>query len=133
MNEVTPVRNRKSGSEGQATVEMALVLPILIWLLVGMVDIARMSNAYLTIQHASREAVRLGVTGVSDTAVGDRARSSAVALDPAMLTVTITPRGAKSTGSDITVAVRYRYKVLALMGIIGSEVPLQASLTARVE
>jgi Flp pilus assembly protein TadG len=127
------VQRRRRGSKGQATVEMALVLPILMWLLVGMVDIARMANAYLTIQHASREAVRLGITGASDTAVGQRAKSSAVALDPTRLTVTITPLGGKFSGSDITVAVSYHYKVIALMGIIGSEVPLTTSLTARVE
>jgi Flp pilus assembly protein TadG len=127
------MRKRTCGGKGQATVEMALVLPILIWLLVGLVDIARMANAYLIIQHAAREAVRLGITGASDPQVSERAMATATTLDPARLSVSITPAGTRTTGSDITVTVAYRYRVLALMGIIGSEVPLEARLTARVE
>lgn len=127
------MRKRRSGAKGQATVELAMVLPILIWLLIGLVDMARMANAYLIIQHASREAVRLGITGASDTQVSARALNSATTLEPTRLTITVTPAGTRNTGSDITVRIRYRYQVLALMGIIGSEVPLEAQLTARVE
>jgi Flp pilus assembly protein TadG len=127
------VRRRHRGSKGQATVEMALVLPLLIWLLVGMVDVARMANAYLIIQHASREAVRLGITGASDSQVAQRALASAVTLDTTRLIITVTPAGTRSTGSDIVVKVDYSYHVLALMGIIGTDIPLSAQLTARVE
>jgi Flp pilus assembly protein TadG len=127
------VRRRPRGSKGQATVELALVLPILIWLLVGMVDVARMANAYLIIQHASREAVRLGITGAADSLVAQRALDSAVTLDTTQLTISITPAGTRTTGSDITVTVNYNYHVLALMGIIGTDIPLSAQLTARVE
>lgn len=127
------MRRRPRGSKGQATVELALVLPILIWLLVGMVDVARMANAYLIIQHASREAVRLGITGAADSLVAQRALDSAVTLDTTQLTISITPAGTRTTGSDITVTVNYNYHVLALMGIIGTDIPLSAQLTARVE
>lgn len=127
------MRKRPAGGKGQATVEMALVLPILIWLLVGLVDVARMANAYLILQHAAREAVRLGITGASDSQVTERATSAAATLDTATLSISITPAGSRTTGSDITVTISYRYRVLALMGIIGTEVPLQGRLTARVE
>lgn len=131
--EVKPVSRRRRGSRGQATVEMALVLPILIWLLIGLVDIARMANAYLIIQHASREAVRLGITGASDVQVTQRALAQSTTLDQTRLTVTVTPTGTRNTGSDVTVTIHYRYRVLALMGIIGNDVPLATQLTARVE
>jgi len=127
------VKRRRRGHSGQATVEMALVLPILIWLLIGLVDIARMANAYLIIQHASREAVRLGITGASDTQVIERAVAQSTTLDATRLTVTVTPAGTRTTGSDINVAIQYQYRVLALMGIIGTDVPLATRLTARVE
>ena len=110
-----------------------MVLPLLIWLLVGMVDIARMANAYLIIQHASREAVRLGITGANDTAVAQRAIQASQTLDTAQLTVNVSPSGIRNTGSDITVRVHYNYQVMALMGFIGSSVPLESQLTARVE
>lgn len=127
------MRMRSPGSKGQATVEMALVLPILIWLLVGLVDVARMANSYLTIQHATREAVRLGITGASNSQVAGRAMAATSTLESDRLTVEITPAGDRSSGSDITVRISYRYRVLALMGIIGAEVPLETELTARVE
>ena len=127
------MRRRSRGDKGQATVEMALVLPILIWLLVGLVDVARMANAYLIIQHATREAVRLGITGASDTQVAQRALNASATLDATRLTIRVTPSGTRTTGSDVTVLIAYRYEVLALMGIIGRDVPLQAQLTARVE
>lgn len=126
-------RRRGKRDRGQATVEMALVLPILIWLLIGLVDIARMANAYLIIQHASREAVRLGITGASDTQIAQRALAQSTTLDRTRLTITVTPTGSRTTGSDVTVAIRYHYKVLALMGIIGTDVPLATQLSARVE
>jgi Flp pilus assembly protein TadG len=130
---VYPLRRCRRGDRGQATVEMALVLPLLIWLLVGLVDIARMANAYLIIQHASREAVRLGITGAGDTAVAQRAVLASQTLDPTRLTINVSPAGTRNTGSDISVRIQYNYQVLALMGIIGADVPLEARLTARVE
>lgn len=127
------MRKRRPGQSGQATVEMALVLPLLIWLLIGLVDVARMANAYLIIQHATREAVRLGITGASDSAVAQRAVATATTLEVSRLTVQVSPAGSRRTGSDITVTTTYRYKVMALMGIIGNEVSLQSRLMARVE
>jgi len=44
-----------SGSEGASTVELALVLPVLLLLLIGILDSARAINAYVTISNASRE------------------------------------------------------------------------------
>lgn len=45
--------------KGSAIVEMALVLPILILLLFGIIDFGRIFHAYLTIDHAGREAARV--------------------------------------------------------------------------
>jgi Flp pilus assembly protein TadG len=127
------VRKRLGKTDGQATVEMALILPILIWLMLGLVDVARMTNTFLVIQHASREAVRLGVTGASDAQLASRVFAMAPNLDPTQLTIAISPVGVRTTGSDITVRIDYRYQVLAIMAFVGAEVPLTASLTARVE
>ncbi len=124
---------RKAGSKGQATVEMALVLPILLWLLVGIVDVARMANAVLTVNHAAREAVRAGITGATDAEIEDRARDSMPALEPDRVTVLISPAGSRMTGTDVTVVVTYRYRFLATFGIAGTEVPLNGQLTGRVE
>jgi hypothetical protein len=118
---------------GQATVEMALVLPILIWLLIGLVDIARVANAVLIMNHATREAVRLGITGASDSEIVERARATAPTLDLDRFTVTVSPMGYRAPGADLTISLQYDYKVLALMGIMGTDLSLSTQLIARVE
>ncbi len=47
---------------GQGLVEFALLLPILLLLIVGAVDMGRMYFSYMTIKNASREAAYLGTT-----------------------------------------------------------------------
>lgn len=48
---------------GQSTVEFALTVPVLLLLLFGIVDVARVFQAYVTVQHAAREAARYASTG----------------------------------------------------------------------
>lgn len=40
---------------GTSLVEFALIAPLLLLLLIGIVDVARIVNAYVTVSHASRE------------------------------------------------------------------------------
>lgn len=124
---------RARESKGQAMVETALVLPILLLLVVGLIDVARMSNALLSVQHAAREAVRAGITGATDAEIEQRARNSIVTLEPERLTVTVSPTGARTTGSDLTVNVSYRYTFLVLFNKAGTDLTLQGQLTGRVE
>jgi len=112
---------------------MALVLPILLLLIVGLVDVARMANALLSVQHAAREAVRLGITGASDAEVEARALQSISALEPERLTVTVSPPGPRDPGTDVTVSVRYRYSFLVLFNLAGTDVNIESRLTGRVE
>lgn len=127
------MRRRFADHKGQAMVEMAVVLPLLIWLLVGMVDIGRMVSTYLLVENAAREALRLGITGVTDTAIQQRAVDLMPSLDPSNITVTVSPPGFRDSGTDLTVTVVYQYKVMALMGVIGDQVALKGTLTARME
>lgn len=119
--------------KGQATVEMAVVLPILLMLLLGLVDVARMANAYLTVQHAAREAVRVGTTGASDSEVTQRARDSTVGLEADRVTISVSPSGSRTSGGDITVTITYRYRFLVALGYAGAEATLAGELTGRVE
>lgn len=53
---------------GQALVEFALVLPILLLLVLGVIDFARAWNAYQVITDAAREGARLAVVAKSTPA-----------------------------------------------------------------
>ncbi len=52
--------------KGQAIVETALILPILLMLLFGITDFGRLFHAYLTLDHAGREAARAASVGTED-------------------------------------------------------------------
>ena len=53
----------KEKTRGQSLVEFALILPILLLLLLGIIEGARIIWAYITVQNAAREATRYAVAG----------------------------------------------------------------------
>ncbi len=129
-------RGRSAGDSGQSVVELALVLPVLFLLLFGMAEFARMAGAYLTVQHAAREGLRLGITGGTDAEVVNRVQAMAPGLDPARISTTIVPAASPRTpGSDLQVTVAYQFRMMTqLIGeVTGSTLTLQATVVSRVE
>jgi hypothetical protein len=57
--------------KGQSLVEFSLALPILLFILLGILDAARWFHSYLAIQYASREAARFAVTGKPPMFISD--------------------------------------------------------------
>lgn len=58
----------KRAERAQTLAEFAIVAPLLFLLIFGLVDMARLYQAYVTVQGAARDAARYGVTGQSDCA-----------------------------------------------------------------
>ncbi|HEX8683095.1 MAG TPA: TadE/TadG family type IV pilus assembly protein, partial [Ardenticatenaceae bacterium] len=56
----------KERSRGQSLVEFALVVPVLLMMIFGIIDMARVVQAQVTVNNAARQAVRLAVTGHRD-------------------------------------------------------------------
>jgi Flp pilus assembly protein TadG len=56
---------------GQSVVECALVLPILLFLLLGMYDLGRAFVLGVSVQNGAREAVRVGVNAAQEPTVTD--------------------------------------------------------------
>ena len=63
----------RNKGKGQGLVEFALILPILLLLLLGIVEGARIIWAFITVQNAAREAARYAVTGRPFACGGDPA------------------------------------------------------------
>ncbi|MDW7650964.1 MAG: TadE/TadG family type IV pilus assembly protein [Bacillota bacterium] len=125
------IRNQK----GQALVESALVLPIILLLLLGMVELGRVSNAYLAVMHAARHGARYGAVGATNDEIISRVLSSAAHLDSTNLTVLINPESGRQSGQDIKVTVTYPITMLTpLTGSIFTEpITVRSDITMLVE
>lgn len=124
---------------GQAVVEMALVLPILIMLIFGIIEFGRILNTYMIVTNLSREGARHGATGGTDVqiiaAVKNGTNSNQV--NPNNLTVTITPSAAapRARGSSVGVRVSFPVDIIApvIGSVIGDPYTVISETTMRVE
>ncbi len=65
---------------GQALVEFALILPLLLMLLLGIIQFGFIFNGQITLTSAAREGARLAVVNSDDSLVESKVEEAAVAL-----------------------------------------------------
>jgi TadE-like protein len=125
---------RRRRQEGQSLVEMALVLPILLLILMGIFDMGRAIFAFNAVSNAAREAARLAIVDQKTSGVVAEGKRSAIGLDPSTVDVTFTLPdcpGAVLIGCTAQVKVDYPWQ--AITPIIGSVVgPIQLSSTTEM-
>ncbi|WP_246943560.1 TadE/TadG family type IV pilus assembly protein [Bacillus pinisoli] len=122
--------------KGQSLVEMALLLPVLLLILVGIIDVGRVLYSYSHLHLATQETVRLAGLGKSDQEITQFARDYLHIGDASTLQVTITPNEQnRSSGEYVSVTLHYPLQLLTpiISKIIPSPVQLQADSTIRVE
>lgn len=121
---------------GQAIVEFAIVVPLLLTLILGITQVAITYNHYLTITDAARVGARDAAVGrFSGETPGDVQQSVVAAasdLDPNQLDVSATNPDWNQSGSDVTVTVRYPYSINVL-GVVVASGTISSSITERVE
>jgi hypothetical protein len=116
---------RAKYSAGQELVEFALVLPLLLLVVFGAVDLGRLFHAYITISNAAREGARYGIIYPEDTAgiltiTRREAQASGLDLNPAVSAVIVSfPQGIGQQ-SPIRVTVTYHFHLI-LAGILTNE------------
>jgi Flp pilus assembly protein TadG len=78
----TPIAThaRRSGRTGQSLVEFALVLPLIMLLIMGVVDLGRGIFAYNEVADAAREGGRTGIINQTLSDIRARAAEQAIAL-----------------------------------------------------
>jgi Flp pilus assembly protein TadG len=120
--------------EGQSYVETALVLPFLILLVMGVLDIGRAFNAYIVVTNAAREGARYGIAH-SGNADGIRARvlqettGTGVTVDSADIAISY-PDG-QAPRNPIQVTVTHNFQIIASLVLGLDSVPVTA--TAEME
>jgi Flp pilus assembly protein TadG len=117
---------------GAAAVEFALLLPLLMLLVFGIVDFGRALNAQITLTQAAREGARMAALGEPNVVGGTQA--AATGLNPVTVTVTSCPVGA-GAGVNAVVQVSYKFSfvtpVTAIASIFGSSWGSTITLTAQ--
>ncbi len=126
----------RSDHRGQAMVEMALVLPIFILLVMGIIDFGRLFNAQISLTHASREGARQAAVGTLDSDVTTLVKGAATGLDPTKLTVGILPApSGRRKGDPVSVSVNYRLELITpiIGSLLGGTRDLNATTMMRME
>jgi Flp pilus assembly protein TadG len=139
--------NIEKREDGQAMVEFALVLPVLLVLVLGIIQFGITFNHYMTLTDAVRAGARQAAVSrtLPDPAGSAEARvrsaasgSLSDAADPVALPVTITPYDPASgqakfaQGGDVTVTAQYHYSI-DLLGFVVKSGWLTSATTERVE
>jgi hypothetical protein len=101
---------------GAAAVEFALLLPVLLLLLFGIIDFGRAINAQITLTQAAREGARLAALGQSSSAVTSRAQAAADPLSPVTVTVTSSCPVNAGSGVDAVVQLSYSFSFVTPVG-----------------
>ncbi|MEN6328545.1 MAG: TadE family protein [Syntrophomonas sp.] len=121
---------------GQALVEMALVLPLLLLLLFGIFEFGRIMGSYMLISNLSREGARYGVVGHDDTQIQALILSRRTWLDEAQLSVVVSPPYVdRDKGEALNVGVNYSLNLMTpiFAEILPNPVLLSTECTMRVE
>jgi Flp pilus assembly protein TadG len=118
--------------DGQSLVEFALVLPLIIALLIGMVDFGRVLYTHQELELITQEAVRIGSFGEDDEAISSYVTENFDSGNPSELSVTITPEN-RSSGEYMTVETEYPASIFNLLGDYSIPYTIETNSTIRVE
>lgn len=130
------IRKLIKDKRGQALVELALVLPLLILLVMGTMEFGRVFHSYLIITNASREGARTGIIGKTDAEIITKVKDVAASLGLTDSQISITPdQSLRTRGVPLTVKVDYSVSLVTpvLDALVTNPFPLTASTTMRVE
>lgn len=132
----------KQSRRGQAAVELALVLPLVLVLLVGIVEFGRAWNQQQVITDAAREAARKAAIydpAITQDSVINRAKSAlaAAGINPAKATITA-PGWDAGANFDVVVTIQLPYQFTFFGPLVKwatgkSNLLLQTSFTMRNE
>lgn len=123
-----------SRERGQALVEAALVLPVLLVMLMAVLSFGLMFTAQLIITNASREGARLGTLGKTKTDIETTISNymSNAKLTAESASIAVTGAGGAS-GTDVTVTVTYPVQLIIPVPGLPNPVNVQSMAIMRIE
>ena len=129
----TPPEPGRAREQGSAAVEFALVLPIVLVMVLGLVQVGLIARDRLLVEAAVRAGVRAAALADDDAGIRAAALSAAPGIDGSRTTVHVTRFG--SRGDPVEVAIEYvaALRVPFVAWLVGTEVTMRSSAVARQE
>jgi Flp pilus assembly protein TadG len=128
------IRKGSAQERGQGLVEFALVAPVLLILVLGIVDFGWALRSWMTVTNSAREGARLGAVG----ATCDDIRQRAVDTSGGLLTLAdVSAENCQGQrGTSVAVMVRHDYSFVTPLGgllttLSGGVLPSTITLTSR--
>ncbi|WP_222193070.1 TadE/TadG family type IV pilus assembly protein [Modestobacter italicus] len=111
---------RLLGERGAAAVEFALVVPVLLLLLVGIMEFSKAFNTQATLSAAAREGARTVATAGTAVSALSIVQSAAGTLGIPTSAISITPLTCVGAPAGTTVTVTVTHRQTFLGGVLGS-------------
>jgi Flp pilus assembly protein TadG len=126
-------RRRLGGERGASAVEFALIVPLLIALVVGIVEFGHAFQVQGQLSAAAREGVRAMALQNDPAAARAAVRNATSTFDPGVTDaqITITPAACPVVGGSSTVRLTVDYDMPFLTGLFGAGVDLSATGVMR--
>ena len=114
-------------------VEFALLLPILLLVLLGVVQIGVLANDRLLLAQAARAGAREAAVQEDEAAVREAATSAGAGLDPERLRLEVDRGGER--GSPVTVSLSYDVLIAGVLAVwlLPATVTISTAATSRQE
>jgi Flp pilus assembly protein TadG len=127
-----------NSERGQALVEFALVVPLLLVVTLGVVLVAEIGVARLALEHAAAEGARTGSLTNDDELVRSTVAAAVAPLDASSVKVVIEPTENESPRSSTPrgslLRVRLRYAIPVPLGFVGlPHLIIEGAAARRVE
>jgi TadE-like protein len=133
MSTCQPGRARRQREGGQALVEFALVVPVFLILLLGIVDFGWALRSWITVTNSAREGARLGVVGATCDDIKQRAVDTSA--DLLTLSDVSVENCEGDPGTSVVVTVSYDYSFITPLGALlttfsGGALPSTITMTS---
>lgn len=124
---------RLRSESGAAAVEFALILPVFLVLLLGIIEFGSAYNAQILLTNAAREAARTysltGDEGAAVSAANEATAPIGLAVAASDVDFVVTPAGACTSPASLSVTVEVSKPLLT--GMFGATIPLAGKATRQ--
>lgn len=126
---------RRRRTRGQSLVEFALVVPIFLLLLCGILDFGVVLYSRMTVINAAREAARAAtlMAGDGPTAIASRAEDTAESAAGGLdITTAVACQNSCKAGNFVTVTVSHDHRVFFPL-LFGTSIPMSSTVRMVME